>query len=274
MPTQIQPAGPDLSSFHVIVVNSSGGKDSQTALREVVRQCDAAGVPRSRVIVSHQCLGRMEWSGTRDLVHRQAAHYGLRVVVSSYRNQAGESLSLLDYARKRKKWPSSQQRWCTSEFKRGPGGRAVTALARELTLPVVRVLNVYGFRADESPARARKVPFVRNDRFSTASREVWDWLPIHDLREGEVWTDIRASGVPYHPAYDQGMPRLSCVFCIFAPKAALMIAGRANPELLDEYCAVETAIGHTFQPDRSINDIRAAIQAGEVAPAKADAWTM
>ena len=94
---------------------------------------------------------------------------------------------------------------------------------------------------------------------------MYDWLPIHHWDEDRVWADIRESGVRYHEAYDLGMPRLSCVFCIFAPRAALIVAGRANPELLDEYCETERAIGHTFRKDMPIQSIRTAIENGEEA---------
>jgi 3'-phosphoadenosine 5'-phosphosulfate sulfotransferase (PAPS reductase)/FAD synthetase len=269
--TTLPPAPDSFSAWRWIVVNSSGGKDSQTALRVVVEACDRQGVDRSRIVVSHQCLGRMEWEGTRDLAERQAAHYGLRFEVSKYRDKDGAEKTLLDYVRARKKWPDSKNRFCTSEFKRGPGGRVIVKLFRESPGPM---LNVYGFRAEESPARAKKKTFTRNPRFSSASREVWDWLPIHDLREGEVWRSIRESGVPHHAAYDLGMPRLSCRFCIFAPRDALIAAGRANPTLLDEYCDIENEIGHTFQNGRSINSIRDAIRAGEQPKALHGVWNM
>jgi 3'-phosphoadenosine 5'-phosphosulfate sulfotransferase (PAPS reductase)/FAD synthetase len=136
---------PDLPTFRWVVVNSSGGKDSQTALRAVVMACDAAGVPRDRIVVSHQCLGRVEWPGAIELVREQAEHYGLRVIVSKYRTKAGLEPDLLEYVRTRGKWPSSKNRYCTSEYKRGPGGRVLTALSREAPGPI---LNVYGFRAE------------------------------------------------------------------------------------------------------------------------------
>lgn len=262
---------PDLRDYRWIVINSSGGKDSQVALGEVVRQCDAAGVPRARLVVSHQCLGRMEWQGTLDLVRQQAAHYGLRVEVSKYRNKAGAELDLLDYVRLRRKWPDNQNRYCTSDFKRGPGGRVITQLSREAP---GKVLNIFGFRSEESPARAKKPVFVKNDRLTSNLREVWDWLPIHDWTEKQVWQAIAASGVPHHWAYDKGMPRLSCCFCIFAPRAALLIAGRENPELLDEYCRLEAEIGHTFQNKKPISAIRDALAAGEKPEAVSGAWNM
>ena len=86
--------------------------------------------------------------------------------------------------------------------------------------------------AEESPARSKKEPYAPNSYFSTKSRTIWDWLPIHDWSEGEVWDDIEASGIPHHFAYDLRMPRLSCAFCIYAPRKALVLAGKHNPELL------------------------------------------
>jgi 3'-phosphoadenosine 5'-phosphosulfate sulfotransferase (PAPS reductase)/FAD synthetase len=262
---------PDLNSFRWIVVNSSGGKDSQTALRYVVGQCDALGISRDRIVVSHQCLGRVEWKGTLDLVKAQAAHYGLRLEVTKYRTAKGEEIDLLEKVRRRGKWPSSGQRYCTSDMKRCPGHRVVTALSREAAGDI---LYVKGFRADESPARAKQIVFERLEELCTKSRTVMVWLPIHTWSEAQVWTDVKASGVPYHSAYDLGMPRLSCMFCIFAPKAALMIAGKANPELLAEYVAVEKEINHTFQNGRSLASIQEALQAGEQIPQMNGNWNM
>jgi 3'-phosphoadenosine 5'-phosphosulfate sulfotransferase (PAPS reductase)/FAD synthetase len=213
----------------------------------------------------------MEWKGTRALAERQAMHYGLRFEVSRYRNKDGEHLNLLDYVRKRGKWPDNKNRYCTSDFKRGPGKRVVTMLYRE---DPGDILNVFGFRREESPARKKKEPFARNAALCTKKREVWDWLPIHDWTENEVWESISRSNVPYHPAYDLGMPRLSCVFCIFAPRDALLVAGRANPELLDEYCDLEEEIGHTFQNGKPIREIREAIQRGEQPRNLHGAWNM
>lgn len=241
-----------LTAWSWIVVNSSGGKDSQTCLRAVVQACEQGGVPSDRLVVSHQDLGEMEWPGALDLARRQAEHYGLRFEISRYRTAQGEEISLLDYIRRRGRWPDSGNRYCTSDFKRGPGGRVLTQLSRQCPGPI---LNCYGFRAQESPARARKAPFSRNPRFSTQARPVFDWSPILNWSEAQVWADIRASRVPYHPAYDQGMRRLSCRFCVLAGRADLATAARLNPDLLARYQAVESAIGHTFQRDLAIRDL-------------------
>ncbi len=249
---------PDLTAFRWIVVNSSGGKDSQTALRQVVLMADAQGVPRDRIVVSHQCLGRIEWPGTVELVHRQADAYGLRVIVAKYRNRDGEEIDLLEYVQRRGMWPSSKNRFCTSEFKRAPGGRVLTILAQVAAGPI---LNVYGFRAEESLARRLKKPWITNPRFSTGKKPVTDWLPIHGWTEAQVWADIRESGVPYARAYDLGARRYSCPLCIFGTEADLMIAGRELPDLLTDYVRTEQTTGHRFRQDLSLEDLQKKIAA-------------
>jgi hypothetical protein len=92
-----------------------------------------------------------------------------------------------------------------------------------------------------------------------------------------VWDRIRVSGVEHHRAYDLGMGRLSCVFCIFAPKAALVLAGKHNHELLDAYVAVEQQIGHTFRKTLTLAQIREAVQADEpvdLTEAAGGCWNM
>ena len=68
---------PTLSEWDVVLVNSSGGKDSQTMLREVVRMADEEGYARSDIVVAHAELGRVEWDGTTELAREQSEAYGL-----------------------------------------------------------------------------------------------------------------------------------------------------------------------------------------------------
>ncbi len=124
----------------------------------------------------------MEWNGTRELAELQARHWGLRFEITEYRNRDGETLDLLEYVRRRKKWMDPSNRYCTSEFKRGPGLRLITALNRE---DPGDTLNVFGFRAEESGARARRPGYAVNARATRQSRSVFDWLPIHHLDEKE-----------------------------------------------------------------------------------------
>lgn len=270
-PIQEEVSGdPDLRIYDVLLVNSSAGKDSQAMLDLVVEEASAAGV-RSRIVVVHCDLGRVEWPGTRELAERQAEHYGLRFEV--VRREQGD---LLAQVRHRRMWPDPARRYCTSDQKRAPALKLMTKLAdehRERCSRPVRILNCLGLRAEESRARSKRVPFERDERASSGRRTVDRWLPIFSWTIQEVWARIRASGVPYHPAYDLGMPRLSCSFCIFAPPPALVLAGKHRPELLAEYVAIEEEIGHTFRHNLSLRVIQEQVEAGGISGPVPD-WAM
>ena len=66
---------------------------------------------------------------------------------------------------------------------------------------------------------------------------------------------------------------VSCIFCIFAPFDALVIAGIHNYELLCEYVEVESEINHWFTNDFPISDVKDAIDLGYV-PKGTDNWIM
>ena len=117
------------------------------------------------------------------------------------------------------------------------------------------------------------VPFQLLERASNGRRDVYQWLPLHDWTVDQVWEAIDESGLPHHWAYDIGMPRLSCCFCIFAPKSALVLAGRHNKELLEEYVRVEEEIGHTFKPDLTLREVLDEVESGET-PETVPDWNM
>jgi len=266
-----------------IVVSSSGGKDSQVLLHETVAACDAEGIDRSKIVVVHSDLGRVEWEGTKALAQRQAESYGIEFVVVSriggIATKSGKVYSkgeafgdLLDYAERRGAFPDNSNRWCTSEFKRGPIAKLFTALAKDAKAAGVEpiILDLQGLRAEESVARSKK-PVVKM-RKDNKNQIVITWLPIIERLETEVWETIKSNGLESHRAYELGMPRLSCAFCIFAGRDALLISGRANPALLDEYVAVEERTGHTFQNGKSLGEIKQAIADGEQPKAGKVEW--
>lgn len=264
----------DLNDYDLIIVNSSAGKDSLASLWEICRLADLQKFPKKNVVVSHQDLGDIEWPGTKELVKTQSEHFGVSIYYSKRRKHAslgGQEENLLEYAERRGKWPSSKQRWCTSDFKRGPGARVVTMLTKQTGQ--CKVLYVFGFRKEESPSRSNKKEFAVNLMLTTKKRQVFDYLPIHNWSTKKVWDTIRKNNLPYHPAYDLGMPRLSCCFCIFSPFDALVVAGKANPELLKRYIEVEKKINHTFKSGFAIKEVQDAIDKG-YKPKSVANWVM
>jgi len=249
---------PDLRFYDVILINTSGGKDSQAMFDYVVDCARIQGV-KDRVISVHCDLGIVEWKGTLDMARKHADHYGVPFNVVT--REKGNLLQLIE---ERGMWPSSTNRYCTSYTKRDQVSKLHTKIVRDHKVDrQLRILNCMGLRAEESPMRAKKPDFQPNKRETNGKRRVDDWLPIHRWTTAEVWERIHLSGVPYHYAYDLGMPRLSCVFCVFASPEALMIAGEHNPELLDIYVMLEVRIGHTFRNGFEIGTIKKRLAAGE-----------
>lgn len=267
----------DLKSYDIILINTSAGKDSQAMMDYVMGMATTLGI-QDRVVAVHCDLGRVEWKGTKELAVEQCAHYGIHLYI--VRREKGD---LLKQVEERGMWPDNNNRYCTSDQKRDQVAKLVTALVNDaiesgiVKLPqgnrAVRVLNCMGLRAEESPKRAKAKPFEVNKRLTNGKREVYNWLPIHAWTVEQVWDCIRKSGVKHHYAYDFGMPRLSCCFCIFAPESALLLAGKHNPELLDDYVAVEEKTGHDFRHGFKIRTIKEKLAAG-VEPGPIQNWKM
>jgi hypothetical protein len=128
---------PDLAASDWVVLSSSGGKDSQAMLDFVVEQADRVHVPRSRLLLAHADLGRVEWPGTRELAEEQARHYGLAFV--AVRRPQGD---LLEHVEQRGMFPSPTARYCTANHKRGQVFKILTRLAeqtRRAGSPVCRI---------------------------------------------------------------------------------------------------------------------------------------
>lgn len=277
---------PDLRSYDWIFVNSSGGKDSQVMLDEVYRLAKIYDVV-DRIVVVHCDLDRVEWKGTRELTEKQARCYpGVRFRV--VKRPQGDLLQqvLQRWASLRQAgrfdvapWPSPKERWCTSDQKRAQVMKVMTSYAtislnRGVTGRQVRILNCMGLRGQESCNRSELPTFEFNKLASNKTkRHVDNWLPIHGWSVEQVWARIKKSGVPYHSAYDLGMPRLSCVFCIYAPYEALLLAAYHNKELLNDYVEVEKKVGFSFKIGLPMAKIQIDMEAG-VQPGPITTWEM
>ena len=162
-------------------------------------------------------------------------------------------------------WFSSAARYCTSDHKRSQINRALTAIQNRIKAgdksKKPRILNCQGLRAQESKSRAQKPGFFHNREKKARHEDVW--YPIQSWSEEKVWDRIKASGAPHAKAYDLGMSRLSCVFCVLASEWDLRTAAYNNPDLLEEYLAVEQATGKTFREDLSISDLKTWVQKPE-----------
>jgi 3'-phosphoadenosine 5'-phosphosulfate sulfotransferase (PAPS reductase)/FAD synthetase len=222
----------------LFVVNDSGGKDSQ-CMKIVVSKY----VPAAQIVVIHAHLPGVEHPGTAEHAKRFSEGLAFSVVQAKR--------TLLQMIRERRMFPSPSCRQCTSDLKRGPIEKAIRHRIRQFSLSGL-VVNCMGIRAEESPHRAKAIPFKFNKRNSKAGREWYDWLPIHEFKTHEVFSQIRAAGQKPHPIYSKGMTRLSCCFCIMASKTDLIIAAQLYPGLYKTYVRLEQEIGFTMQSGKTL----------------------
>lgn len=312
---------PDLAAADVVLVNTSGGKDSQVLLDEVHRLAALAGAT-DKLLAVHCDLGVVEWADAATLAEEQANHYGVpfttvsrtlgnlldqiadrRVTLDGKSDKLGaeadaaaplvtDVLAAAVVAALRAKaseahnasaFPNSSFRYCTSDQKTSQVKKLFTRLAEELgaagklgepvrwtkatkknpARPIyrpIRIVNCLGMRAQESDFRSKMVP-VSRDEASNGVKDITRWLPIHHWTEDEVWARIKESGVRHHRAYDLGMSRLSCAFCVFASKSDLKVSARANRQLAEEYVALEELTRSRFTDRHSMAEILAEVDA-------------
>ena len=272
-----------------VVISSSGGKDSQAMLSYVVRRTRALGMLH-KVVVVHADLGRVEWSGTRELAELQARLAG----VPRFEVVQASGADLLErveirYGKLKAKaeeealergedpaavkvppaWPSSSARWCTADVKRGPIRTLYTRLVAELAHlnlgRPVRILECIGQRAAESVQRAKLAEVEINRGASNGKRHVTTWRAIHSWSDRKVWREIARSRLPYHPAYDWSNRRLSCVFCVLGCNSDLVNGARRVPELAAAYAETEARVGADFKKGLSMREIIRRAQALEEA---------
>ena len=221
----------------LVAINTSGGKDSQTMTILLSRI-----VPHAQLVAVHAPLGEVEWPGTVE--HIEATQpAGVPLIFAP----VASGKSLLDRVVERGKFPGIRQRWCTAEHKRGPIERELRRYLKAHPRFGGRLVNCLGIRRDESAARARRVPWRRNERMSVAGREVFDWLPIFDLSTDDVFRVIRNAGQSPHWIY-RHLSRCSCSFCIFSSPSDLRTAAELRPGLYRRYAKTERRIGHTLSP--------------------------
>lgn len=251
---------PGLADYDLILINTSGGKDSQATADVTVQRARSAGV-LDRVVMVHADLGEAEWPGTTKLVTEHAAHYGLPLHIVARRKADGSVETIVERVLKRGMWPDAARRWCTSDHKRGPIRTLMTELVRQLREAgvvvgrPVRILNVLGMRAEESVARRKKAPYRHDTGASNSRRHVDEWRPLHTWTTAQVWARIRRAGTRPHWAYAAGMTRLSCRFCVLGSREDLICSARINDDYARKYAQVEALTGHQFRKGLTMAEI-------------------
>lgn len=240
-----------------VAVGVSGGKDSQAAALLTFEHLDRVGHRGPRVLI-HSDLGSVEWLDSLPVCERLAAHLGVELIV--VRRAAGDLMDRWEsrWASSVRRyinletvtlvlpWSTPSMRFCTSELK-----THIIAAELRRRFKGQTVVNITGVRRAESVARAK-------GSIAGATAGGWNWRPISDLTEAQVFERIAESGLAPHEAYALfGMSRVSCRFCIMSAERDLRAAA-AVPESHDLYrrmVALEIASTFGFQGSRWLADI-------------------
>lgn len=217
----------------LFVINDSGGKDSQ-AMKVLLKQL----VPHHQLLIVHAHLPEVEWEGSLEHIERYAD--GIPVIVA----QAPKTfIEMVDH---RQMFPSPKNRQCTSDLKRNPIERELRRYLKAHPEFGGLLVNCMGLRAAESVGRSKLVAFKRSEKNSKAGREWYDWLPIHDYTDAQVFASIRAAGEEPFWTYARGMKRKSCCFCIFATDADHTLAAQLVPHTYALVCGREKRHGFSL----------------------------
>jgi phosphoadenosine phosphosulfate reductase len=67
---------------------------------------------------------------------------------------------------------------------------------------------ITGVRRDQAPTRANAKKFEWDDKFA-----LWKLNPLADWTSEQVWSYLRANGVPYNALHDRNYPSIGCTYC-------------------------------------------------------------
>ncbi len=276
----------DFGIYEKIVVFFSGGKDSV----DCVLRLFELGVKAEKIILMHHLIdGKdegffMDWQCTEAYCQAFADAFGLKLEFSykeggflreMTRDDAftadkvvtdvnGELITVKasdnpKYKNTRMKYPQKtgdlSQRWCSSYLKIDIGDLAVR---RRFEFDDKKYLILSGERAQESPMRAKYLPFEKyraDNREGKRAYRYIDHLRIaHQDSEQEVWERMARWSVQPHPAYVIGLGRTSCKFCIFADASQWATMREYDPVGFARILQYEKQFNHSIDRGGSFID--------------------
>lgn len=247
----------NLNKYSAIVINISGGKDSQTILGEVVKLAKSQDYG-GQIMAVHADTGA-GWRQSLPHCEMMCDHFNIPFQV------AKPFRALPDHIERRCKiqackgvpgWPDMQNRYCTSDCKRAPIQKVIRAEFPAKGIKDQRhILNITGERRLESPGRAKLKYLAPDKQLTTKKRVVTKWHPILDYTLDDVWQHIASTGLKRHVAYDLGNKRLSCAICMLATDADIRRGAEARPDLAYHFLNLENECGFSMKHKKSLAEI-------------------
>jgi len=171
---------------HTFGIGFSGGKDSTATLLYLTRVLKLKNVKACfadtgwEADVTYEYLDYIENVTGIEIVRLQALCGQLFKKPNPKVPDTNKKLDMLELAKIKGRFPSSQRRFCSTELK-------LVAQQKWISEQVDPVMNVSGVRREESTKRRNAPYFVENDEFLNGP----NWLPIVDWTWEEVLISIK-----------------------------------------------------------------------------------
>jgi len=236
------------------IVTFSGGKDSLAALLWIRNNF-------TKNFTTVFCDTGWESPVTYRHIGETVKKLGLDIVVLKSKKYDG----LTDLAKRKKRFPSSQHRFCTSELKVIPSIDYILDEVKD------DFLLVQGIRGAESESRAKMKaqcnyfkyytePYTHDKqgraKFHTyRAPEIKEfckihatdvWRPVFDWTAQQVIDYILGNGLEPNPLYKMGFKRVGCFPCIMSANTEIYRITQRFPERIAEIAEYEKEINSSF----------------------------
>jgi 3'-phosphoadenosine 5'-phosphosulfate sulfotransferase (PAPS reductase)/FAD synthetase len=233
-----------------VLVSYSGGKDSQACLLWAVKKF---GVKNIQAVF---CDTGWESPITYTHIFDTTKNLGVKLITLKSKKYNG----LIDLAEKKKRFPSSQARFCTSELKSIP-------FIDYVLMQKEHLLIIQGIRSSESHNRSqmqKQCTYFKyyfepyNDKMKTHTyrkKDIKQWLskysadvlrPVFDWSSQQVIDFIIENGKQPNDLYKQGFKRVGCFPCIMSSQREVYEFLKRYPEKFNEIIEHENRIGSSF----------------------------
>jgi len=238
-----------------ILVFYSGGKDSQASLIWAIKEY---GIKNCEAVF---CDTGWENPSTYQHIQDTTKQLGVKLVTLKSKKYKG----MIDLAVKKKRFPSTNARFCTEELKSKPAIDYVLSQNESLII-------IEGIRKDESFKRSQMdaecmyfkhyfQPLPSGKTFTYRKKEITEWCktkdasklrPIFEWTADQVIDYIKDNGQQPNYLYYQGFSRVGCFPCIMARHREIRLIIENHPEQWQKLKDAESLVDRTFFPPNYI----------------------
>jgi len=224
-----------------VIVNFSGGIDSTAAALRALEL-----YPHEEISLCYQDTDA-DYLETPAHVHKIADMLNLPLIVLR------DELGFWERARSYGGFPLPGTRVCTRRLKADVTEKWIRSHREEIG---TEVIQIFGFRSQESQGRANMETFAVNERLTLKNSDfkAYYHLPVHDMTKAQIKEYVIANGLPVHPCYEFS-ERCSCWCCIFQPPHVVRTYAEIHPDLYERACLVEDEIKHKWKQNIGFNDL-------------------